>query len=189
VQGFWLGQPQNSVQAACAKVPALIESMWTKFAAYERAHAGHQRLGFEGFAEAVLAAADTFKATGDLRQAAQQIWHLPEARRVFITDGQGEQTEASVTAASVPPPPLRLAPLYSETRSNWSRRAYFKHALAAPGRVAMMGPHYSLADGQDCYTAAIAFDRDGTHVLCVDFVPATSPADTRSGGRGGKRSA
>ena len=56
VQGFWLGQPKSSVQAACAGVPALIESMWSKFADYEREHAGHQRLGFEGFAEAVLAA-------------------------------------------------------------------------------------------------------------------------------------
>jgi hypothetical protein len=187
VQGFWLGQPKGSVQAACTQVPALIESIWSKFADYERAHAGHQRLGFEGFAEAVLSAADTFKATGDLRQAAQKMWHLREARRVFITDGLGEQTQPSVTAASVPPTPLRLAPLYSETRSNWSRRAYFKHALAAPGRVAMMGPHYSLADGQDCYTAAIAFERDGTHVLCVDFVPAASNTDARPAGRGGKR--
>jgi hypothetical protein len=175
------------VQAACAKVPTLVESIWRKFADYEREHAGHPRLGFEGFAEAVLAAAETFKATGDLRQAAQKVWHLREARRVFITDGQGEQTQSSVTATSVPPPPLRLAPLYSETRSNWSRRAYFKHALAAPGRVAMMGPHYSLADGQDCYTAAIAFEHDGTHVLCVDFVPSALNADGYSTGRGGKR--
>ncbi|MFM0739828.1 EAL domain-containing protein [Paraburkholderia xenovorans] len=189
VQGFWLGQPKGSVKEACAKVPAMIESMWSKFADYERAHARHQRLGFEGFAEAVLAAVDAFKAGGDLRQAAQQVWHLREARRVFITDGQGEQTQPSITAASVPPPPLRLAPLYMNSNSNWSRRAYFKHALAAPGRVAMMGPHYSLADGQDCYTAAIAFEHNGTHVLCVDFIPANSPpSDKRPAARGGKRS-
>nr|WP_246392060.1 EAL domain-containing protein [Paraburkholderia youngii] len=187
VQGFWFGQPKSSVRAACTKVPALVESIWSKFADYERAHAGHQRLGFEGFAEAVLAAADTYKATGNLEQAAQKVWHLPEARRVFLTDGQGEQTRPSVTAASVSPPPKRLAPLYTETRSNWSRRAYFRHALAAPGRVAMMGPHYSLADGQDCYTAAIAFERDGTNVLCVDFVPEASPPDVRTGRRGAKR--
>ncbi|MGF6378802.1 EAL domain-containing protein (putative c-di-GMP-specific phosphodiesterase class I) [Paraburkholderia atlantica] len=186
VQGFWFGQPKSSVRAACTKVPALVESIWSKFADYERAHAGHQRLGFEGFAEAVLAAADTYKATGDLKQAAQKVWHLPEARRVFLTDGQGEQTQPSVTAASVSPPPKRLAPLYTETRSNWSRRAYFRHALAAPGRVAMMGPHYSLADGQDCYTAAIAFEHDGTHVLCVDFVPEASPPDVRTGRRGAR---
>ncbi|KXU91268.1 diguanylate phosphodiesterase [Paraburkholderia monticola] len=187
VQGFWFGQPKSSVQASCTKVPELVASIWSKFAEYERAHAGHQRLGFEGFAEAVLAAADTYKATGDLNQAAQKVWHLPEARRVFLTDGQGEQTQPSVTAASVPPPPKRLAPLYSETRSNWSRRAYFRHALAAPGRVAMMGPHYSLADGQDCYTAAIAFERDGTHVLCVDFVPESSAPEVRTARRGAKR--
>jgi EAL domain-containing protein (putative c-di-GMP-specific phosphodiesterase class I) len=187
VQGFWFGQPKSSVKAACTKVPALVASIWSKFAEYERAHAGHQRLGFEGFAEAVLAAADTYKASGDLEQAAQKVWHLPEARRVFLTDGQGEQTQPSVTAATVPPPPKRLAPLYAQTRSNWSRRAYFRHALAAPGRVAMMGPHYSLADGQDCYTAAIAFERDGTHVLCVDFVPEASTPDTRADRRGTKR--
>jgi EAL domain-containing protein (putative c-di-GMP-specific phosphodiesterase class I) len=187
VQGFWFGHPQSSVQAACAKVPALVASIWSKFADYERAHVGHQRLEFEGFAEAVLAAADTYEATGNLEQAAQEVWHLPEARRVFLTDGHGEQTQASVTAASVPPPPPRLAPLYAQTRANWSRRAYFRHALAAPGRVAMMGPHYSLADGRDCYTAAVAFERDGTQVLCVDFVPDSSSTDARAGKRAGKR--
>jgi hypothetical protein len=52
----------------------------------------------------------------------------------------------------------------------------------------MMGPHYSLADGQDCYTAALAFEYDdGTHVLCVDFVPAATTADARPTGRGSKR--
>ncbi|MFM0336213.1 EAL domain-containing protein [Paraburkholderia fungorum] len=187
VQGFWLGQPKGSVQEACAKVPAMVESMWSRFADYERAHASHGRLGFEGFAEAVLAAVETFRTTGDLRQAAQNVWHLREARRVFITDGQGEQTQPSVAAASLPPPPLRLAPLYSNAHSNWSRRAYFKHALAAPGRVAMMGPHYSLADGEDCYTAAIAFEHGGTHVLCVDFVPTPAPPTARPAGRGSKR--
>ncbi|HEX7934999.1 MAG TPA: EAL domain-containing protein, partial [Paraburkholderia sp.] len=172
VQGFWLGQPNRSIEAAVANVPAKVESMWSKFADYERAHARHQRLGFEGFAEAVIAAAETFKVTGDLDQAAQKIWHLSEARRVFITDEQGEQTRPSVTAASVPAPSRRLAPISGSARSNWSRRAYLKHALAARGRVAMMGPHYSLADGEDCYTAALAFEQDGkTHVLCVDFVP------------------
>lgn len=190
VQGFWLGQPNGSIEAAVASVPAQIESMWGKFADYERAHARHKQLGFEGFAEAVTAAADAYRNTGDLDQAAQKVWHLSEARRVFITDEHGQQTQASVTAASVPLPELRLAPLTSSARSNWSRRAYLKHALAARGRVAMMGPHYSLADGDDCYTAALAFERDGkTHVLCVDFVPAGSagPAGSVAGPRAGGR--
>jgi EAL domain-containing protein (putative c-di-GMP-specific phosphodiesterase class I) len=177
VQGFWLGQPMGSVQAACERVPALIDSMWRKFADYERKYARHQRLGFEGFAEAVLAAAGSFAANGDLAQAAQFVFSIPEARRVFVTDAQGEQTSPSISAPSVPPPPERLAPLLATTRSNWSRRAYFKHALAAPGRVAMMGPHYSLIDGEDCYTAAVTLERNGqTTILCVDFIPAARTA-------------
>ncbi|WP_243671901.1 EAL domain-containing protein, partial [Paraburkholderia kirstenboschensis] len=111
VQGFWLGQPNGSVEAAIARVPAQIESMWGKFADYERAHARHKQLGFEGFAEAVMAAAEAYRITGDLQQAAHKVWHLGEARRVFITDEHGQQTQASVTAAFVPPPPQRLAPL------------------------------------------------------------------------------
>ncbi|WP_297355123.1 EAL domain-containing protein [Paraburkholderia sp.] len=177
VQGFWLGQPMGSVQAACERVPALIDSMWRKFADYERKYARHQRLGFEGFAEAVLAAAGSFAANGDLAQAAQFVFSIPEARRVFVTDAQGEQTSPSISAPSVPPPPERLAPLLATTRSNWSRRAYFKHALAAPGRVAMMGPHYSLIDGEDCYTAAVTLEHNGqTTILCVDFIPAARTA-------------
>ena len=35
----------------------------------------------------------------------------------------------------------------------------------------MMGPHFSLADGQDCYTAAVAVDTaEGREVLCADLV-------------------
>jgi EAL domain-containing protein (putative c-di-GMP-specific phosphodiesterase class I) len=172
VQGFWLGQPKGSVQAACARVPALIDSMWRKFAEFERKYARHKQLGFEGFAEAVLATAGKFAASGDLAEAARLVFHIPEARRVFVTDAQGEQTLPSISAPAVPPPPQRLAPLLATTRSNWSRRAYFKHALAAPGRVAMMGPHYSLIDGQDCYTAAVTLEHGGkTTILCVDFIP------------------
>ena len=184
VQGFWLGQPKGSVQAACARVPALIDSMWRKFAEYERKHARHKQLGFEGFAEAVLAAAGSFAANGDLAEAARQVFHIPEARRVFVTDAQGEQTLPSISAPTLPPPPQRLAPLLATTRSNWSRRAYFKHALAAPGRVAMMGPHYSLIDGQDCYTAAVTLDHGGkTTILCVDFIPDASGTPDTPGTR------
>jgi hypothetical protein len=157
VQGFWLGQPKGSVQAACARVPALID--------------------FGKALEAVLAASRSFADTGDLALAAQLVFPIPEARRVFVTDDQGEQTLPSISAPSVPPPPQRLAPLLATTRSNWSRRAYFKHALAAPGRVAMMGPHYSLIDGEDCYTAAVTLEREGkTIILCVDFIPAARSA-------------
>ncbi|MBN3767501.1 EAL domain-containing protein [Burkholderia sp. Ac-20365] len=172
IQGYWFGQPKGSIQTASARVPELIEQMWQRFESYERTHSRYQRPGFEGFTEAVLAGASLYMQTGDLNEAAKPVFLLPDARRVFVLSDRGEQLEPSITASGTPSPPARLAPLFPDTRNNWSRRAYFKHALAAPGRVAMMGPHCSLMDGQDCYTAAVTVQRDGaTHVFCVDFLP------------------
>jgi hypothetical protein len=38
-----------------------------------------------------------------------------------------------------------------------------------------MGPHYSLTEGDDCYTAAITIDSadgsEGPDVFCADFLP------------------
>lgn len=172
VQGFWFGQPKPSIQAANARVPELIDQMWQRFNDYERTHTRYQRPEFEGFTEAVLNGAQIFTATGDLCQAAQPVFRIADARRVFVLNEHGEQTQPSITATDAPLPSPRLAPLFPDTRNNWSRRAYFKHALAAPGRVAMMGPHCSLTDGEDCYTAAVAVPRDGAlNVFCVDFLP------------------
>jgi hypothetical protein len=36
----------------------------------------------------------------------------------------------------------------------------------------MMGPHHSLTDGDGCYTAAVAIERNGErHVFCAEFMP------------------
>ncbi|MDE1184607.1 EAL domain-containing protein [Paraburkholderia sp.] len=184
IQGFRLGQPKGSIEAASALVPGVLESMWSQYADYERAHARGPRLGFDGFAEAVLDAAKDYASNGDLTAAAQHVFRVASARRVFVTDERGEQIMPSVTACYVPPPPQRLAPLFTDVKTNWSRRAYFKHALAAPGRVTMMGPHCSLIDGEDCYTAAVALKRgDATYVLCADFIPAGASANGPGCGR------
>jgi EAL domain-containing protein (putative c-di-GMP-specific phosphodiesterase class I) len=172
VQGFWLGKPQQSVEAAAAPIPELIHSMWEKFADYQRTHTRTQRPGFAPLAEAALAGAQVFASTGDLALAAEPVFRVGDARRVFVTNHHGEQTLPSLAAPWVGPPSPRLAPLYPDSHSNWSRRTYFKHALAAPGRVAMMGPHYSLTDGDGCYTAAVAVERDGErYVFCAEFMP------------------
>jgi len=170
VQGFWLGHPRASIDEASAATPALIESMWARFNAGANAHPACTPAVVTRFEQAVLAGARAYEAAGDLAQAAQQAFRVPEARRVFATDAQGEQQQPSIAAAGAARPE-RLAPLYPDVHSNWSRRAYFKRALASPGRVAVMGPHYSPADGKDCYTAAVAVTLNGAlQVFCVDFL-------------------
>ncbi|WP_042299171.1 EAL domain-containing protein [Paraburkholderia kururiensis] len=171
VQGFWFGQPNASIRAAGAAAPAQLRSMWKRYAAYERRHARHQRPSFDDFTGAVADAGSTFATTGDLEQAARVAFRVGEACRIFVTNESGEQELPSIAAAHLPPPPARLAPLFPDTHSNWSRRDYFRRAIATPGRVAIMGPHCSLTEGADCYTAAVAVMHAGKlHVLCVDFL-------------------
>src|SRR5258708_25995960 len=112
VQGFWFGQPQASVLAAGAGAPELIESMWHKYADYDRANARHQQLGFENFAEAVRAGSRVFAATGDRTQAAEQVFQLSEPRRVFLLNAQDLQEQPPVTAKNLAPPPARPARLF-----------------------------------------------------------------------------
>jgi EAL domain-containing protein (putative c-di-GMP-specific phosphodiesterase class I) len=176
VQGFWLGRPHASIEAASREAPARIDSMWQRF---RDASTGSPDMPveFARIEEAVLGGARIYKASNDLHAAAQETFRVPWARRVFAVDRHGDQRQPSI-AAGPQAQSARLAPLFPDTASNWSRRAYFKRALAAPGRVAVMGPHYSLTDGKDCYTAAVTVERGGElEVFCVDFVAsAKTPA-------------
>jgi len=169
VQGFWLGKPQPSVACAGEDAPSRIESMWQRFHARAWTVPG-KPVEFASIEETVLAGARAYAATGDLAFAAQQAFRAPWARRVFVVDRHGDQHRPSIASQPQPESP-RLAPLFPDTASNWSRRAYFKRALASPGRVAVMGPHYSLTEGKDCYTAAVTVETHGQiEVFCVDFV-------------------
>jgi EAL domain-containing protein (putative c-di-GMP-specific phosphodiesterase class I) len=170
VQGYWLGEPHASLVAAAAAAAPKIDAMWGRF----RARAGSGPLtpvDFAEFEEAVLAGARVYSATGDLELAAREAFAKSSARRVFVLDTQGEQRQPSI-AHEAAPRPARLWPLFPDTYSNWSRRSYFRRAIAAPGRVAVMGPHYSLTEGKDCFTAAVTVELRGERqVFCIDFAP------------------
>lgn len=172
VQGFWFGQPHASVREASADAPALAQTMWRRFADYQRRSRLHERVDLGEVTRVMLRGARVLTSGGTLEAAAAAIFDSANALRVFAANDRGEQHAPSIAAPGVGPP-ARLAPFYPDTNSNWSRREYFRRALAAPGRVTVMGPHYSLHDGALCYTAAIALDYAGaTHVLCADFPPA-----------------
>lgn len=181
VQGFWLAPPRASTVTHAA--PARMASAWDLYTLHQAQGAGVARVGFERFERALLAAARSFVADTNLSRAAAHVFKVPGARRVFVADACGIQHAPSVIAPAVAEQiasgdgsraahARRLAPLFPDTGSNWSRRAYFKRAIASPGRVAVMGPHFSLTEGKDCYTAAVAFILGGEmQVLCAAFGP------------------
>ncbi len=173
VQGFQFGQPDPSIARASAAAPAMLDAAWQRFIARRQAQPHNAQPGFDAIERLVLAGSAAFAATGSLPEAAQRVLVVPAARRVFVTDEVGEQFLPSIGTQPHDRNPVatRLAPLFPETHSNWSRRPYFQRAIAAPGRVALMGPHFSLTEGRDCYTAAVAtLVHERLVVFCVDFV-------------------
>ncbi|TDV11606.1 sensor domain-containing phosphodiesterase [Paraburkholderia caballeronis] len=180
VQGFWFGLPDPSVQDASAGVPALVRTMWRRFASYVSETQQREQLDIGDLTRAMLDGAHVLASTGSVGQAAQALFRTTRSLRVFATDEHGEQYEPSVAAPHTHTPP-RLAPLFPDVHCNWSRREYFLRAISAPGRVSVTGPHYSMTDGKLCYTAAIAIDTaDGMKVLCADFPFGAGPATTPS---------
>lgn len=182
VQGFCFGQPDQSIERARSDAPARIEAAWKRFAERakeRRSDAVHP--GFDTIERIVLTGAADYTQTRNLRGTAQRLLTNSIVRRVFIVEANGEQIEPSVTAETPDAPDAttrRLAPLLPDLHSNWSRRAYFQRAIAVPGRVALMGPHFSLTDGRDCYTAAVAIHLETTlKVFCVDFDFSSSGED------------
>jgi EAL domain-containing protein (putative c-di-GMP-specific phosphodiesterase class I) len=180
VQGFWFGQPSASVRDAQADVPALVRSMWQRFALYTRDTQQREPLNIGELTKAMHDGALVLASNGSVDDAARTLFQRTNSLRVFATDEHGEQNEPSVAGPrTVTPPPL--APLFPDVHCNWSRRAYFRAAISVPGRVAVKGPHYSIIDGKLCYTAAIATDTPaGLRVLCADF-PYDSSVDSPPG--------
>ncbi|AOJ02343.1 diguanylate phosphodiesterase [Burkholderia mayonis] len=182
VQGFCFGQPDPSLERARRYAPTCIEAAWARFAErVQERRSGAVHPGFDTIERIVLAGAADYAETQDLRGTAQRLLTNPIVRRVFVAEANGDQIEPSVTPETPDAPSVttrRLAPLLPELHSNWSRRAYFQRAVAAPGRVALMGPHFSLTDGRDCYTAAVAIHLGTTlKVFCVDFDFSSSDGD------------
>ncbi|NIF75679.1 EAL domain-containing protein, partial [Burkholderia sp. Ap-962] len=115
-------------------------------------------------------------ANGELAAAAAPLFELPEIRRVFVTDPQGRQPAPSIARpdAVSPTQAARLAPLFPDTDSNWSRLPVWQRAMQTPGRVIMAGPQHSLTEGRNAWAAALAASApQGSEVkvvLCVEFV-------------------
>jgi EAL domain-containing protein (putative c-di-GMP-specific phosphodiesterase class I) len=189
VQGYWLARPHFSLARAHSAAVERVPLLWPLFDAHAARAPQAPVLRFESFEQSMTVAAQTYALKRDIGRAAAIVFEVAGARRVFVLDENGVQSEP---ALHVPLPPgaaaerrdaaqRRLAPLLESGASNWSRRAYFKRAVAAPGRVAVMGPYFSLSEGKGCHTAAVALTIDNTTtVFCADFVPNDDTPDDAS---------
>ncbi|ALK29852.1 EAL domain-containing protein [Burkholderia plantarii] len=174
VQGFLFGQPEASLTRASEGGPRYIDRAWQHHARRRAGHSHTTGAGFDELERLVLQTAHAYVATGDLAGMAAPLFEFAAIRRVFVTDANGVQPEPSIMRAGVvtATQAARLAPLFPDTHCNWSRLPVWERAIQTPGRVVLTGPHHSLTEGRDAWTAAIALPAgDGPKVVCVEFVP------------------
>lgn len=175
LQGFWLSRPGPVIsEDEAVRAVLRLNEAWDGFAHYDETITRGWRHALKPFKAALKTSAAVFQERGSQAGAASVFFSIPGALTYFILDERGVMTEAAI------PNPRNnrrdriphLKPLQGDVGSNWSRRAYFKQALRNPGNVVLVGPHYSLMDGQGVYTAAMAVPSPSsgrTVVLCGDF--------------------
>jgi len=172
LQGFWLGHPSPAVSDAQAKLAVeRLNEAWDSFAHYDETLERERAQSLKPFRAGLKTAAHVLATEGDVARAAAIFFSVPGTLRFFILDDRGVMNlPAQVNAFRTRLDNPSLRPLQPDVDSNWSRRAYFKQALKNLGKVVIVGPHYSLTDGQGVYTAAIAQEQGGNvSVLCGDF--------------------
>lgn len=170
-QGFALSRPGSSIAALIRQAEEKAANLWAKFLTYGERSARDWRNALKPAKYALLRASVEYQRSGDLSRAATEFWVLPGALRLFVVDRKGAQTSSSIANPARPDAPkLRVTSIAEDVGADWSRRAYFKQAQSDPGRVFIVGPHVSLMDGRDTFTAAVSIEvGDEEVVLCGNF--------------------
>lgn len=107
----------------------------------------------------------------NLEQACEGLLNYPYVILCYLLDEEGYQVGHSFFGQYSPHTlDTRYRSLGKTKGANWSRRIYFKRAIAEPMSVQYTRPYLSLINAQLCTTLSIAIEVQGkTFVLCCDI--------------------
>lgn len=165
VQGYYFGRPTSTPTEADAGFPDGLCDRFRAFAVGEALRYRHELHHYEQVFEAVARRI----ATGQPPEAAcRELLCLSRVERCFILDRDGHQLGDNLVATRAPDP--RFRPLADARGAVWSRKPYFRRALAEPGRVQATRPYLSLTGANMCVTLSILLPTaTGPRVYCVDL--------------------
>ncbi|HLO93820.1 MAG TPA: EAL domain-containing protein [Burkholderiaceae bacterium] len=168
LQGFGLGRPAAALLPAQAN--PTIDSFWDLIEGRRTLGRERDDERLQPFRSAVLAAVSRLQGGERLEQACQGFLAIKGAQLCFLVDEQGHdlgmRVHPDVQRGS---PDLRFAPLDASGDARWSRRPYFRRAMASVGELQVTRPYLSLHGARMCITLSLAFWRDARlHVLCAD---------------------
>ena len=170
VQGYYFAKPAEHV-ANEAPYQGRLAGLCDKFRQFSAAEQAQYHQGLSPYLEHFLAAAQKFEQGMNMKAACAVLLEMPSAERCFMLDDEGRQVGNNalpVTRNDTMDP--RFAPLFEASGAIWSRRHYFRRAMAQPGVVQTSRPYLSIIGASMCVTLSIAIRRAGkTSVFCCDI--------------------
>jgi EAL domain-containing protein (putative c-di-GMP-specific phosphodiesterase class I) len=126
------------------------------------------------YAEALMHAAQQLEAGREAIDACYAFLSLDDADVCYVLDARGLQVgenlfrEPADHVADIHDP---FAPLQDTTGACWSRRPYFRRAVAAPGVLQVTRPYLTMQSMRMCVTLSLSFETpEGMLILCGDMV-------------------
>jgi hypothetical protein len=128
-------------------------------------------VGLEPYFAELSAAARGIQDGADYVEAVRALLALACTQRCYLIASDGFQIGANLEAernALARNP--RLEPMRPTPGTNWQSKAYFRRALAAPGRIQITRPYLSVTGPRLCVTLSLAFrENQDLFVLCADL--------------------
>ncbi len=168
VQGYYFGRPAQGLADPLALKDAVTD-LWQCHAEQE-ARATDPQL--RRACELLLLAVDRWCAGEPVEQACRAFLGQPLATRCYVLDSAGQQCRPNVVSDPIHADcSFHFAPLFDAEGANWSRRPYFRQAMASQGEVQISSPYLSVNGDGQCVTLSVSAETGGQrYVLCGDLL-------------------
>ncbi len=170
VQGFYFACP-TPVPSKTNGLPPAFGKLFDQFQRVNAIDRASYRSEIAPYTNAIDYSSVLLKSGMPLEIACASFLELPRAQFCYLLDANGMQIGSNVYAPHlhVTSPDPRYAPLSDARGANWSRRHYFRRAIAQPERVHVTRPYLSVTRATPCLTTSIAFKFNGElRILCGD---------------------
>lgn len=169
LQGYLYARPAEQPVPDAAVAPPL-ERTWCEYRASVRGAIVQYHERLRPYRGGIEQAAALYEAGQALEAAAAGFLAIDGVDRCYLLDANGVQEGANLMSGPARErADARFAPISDPTGADWSRRHYFRRALAEPGEVQVTRPYLSITGVRQCITLSRAVEVGGRKaVLCGD---------------------
>lgn len=171
VQGYHFGRPQPVLRRLREQSREMAD-VWARCGERSWLEVQDRARRVQPYGEALMQGKDLLEAGRPLKEACAAFLSLEDADLCYLLDGDGVQVDQRVFRKA---PQARagicdqFAPLLDVRGARWSRRPYFRRALAAPGELQVTRPYPTMHSRRMNVTMSVCFTVGGAKlVLCGD---------------------